>query len=95
MSVLQNDVRSKSRYVKILMDSGASASIIHDSFVRTNKFNTRKTSANKWSTMAGSFSPDLNFTAHIIAPFHITSQKSNYDAIFGQTGTWNKFRFPK
>ena len=37
MSVLRNDVRSKSRYVKILMDSGASASIIHDSFVRTDK----------------------------------------------------------
>ena len=95
MSVLQNDVRSKSRYVKILMDSGASASIIHDSFVRTNKFNTRKTSANKWSTMAGSFStscevevklklPELNVTAHIFAPFHVTSQKSNYDVIFGR-----------
>ena len=95
MSVLRNDVRSKSRYVKILMDSGASASIIHDSFVRTNKFNTRKTSANKWSTMAGSFLtsyevevklklPELNFTAHIIAPFHVTSQISNYDAIFGR-----------
>ena len=40
MSVLQNCLRSNSRYVKILMDSGASASIIHDSFVRTNKFNT-------------------------------------------------------
>ena len=45
--------------------------------------------------MAGSFStlckaevkiklPKLNFTAHIFAPFHITSQKSNYDVIFGQ-----------
>ena len=44
-----------SRYVKILMDSEASALIIHDSFVRTNKLNTRKTSAKKWSTMAGSF----------------------------------------
>ena len=84
MSVLQNDVRSKSRYVKILMDSGTSASIIHDSFVRTNKFNTRNTSANKWSTMAGSYStsceaevkiklPELYFTAHIFAPVHITS----------------------
>ena len=35
------------------MDSDASASIIHDSCVRTNKFNTRKTSANKRSTIAG------------------------------------------
>ena len=41
MNVLQNNVRSTPRYVKILMDSGASALIIHDSFVRTNKFNTR------------------------------------------------------
>ena len=28
------------------MDSSANASIIHDSFVRANKFNTRKTSEN-------------------------------------------------
>ena len=80
MSILQNNIQSISRYVKILMDSGASVSIIHDSFVCTNKFNIRKTSANKWSTMAGSFStpckvevqiklPQLNFTAHFFASF--------------------------
>ena len=82
MNDLQNDVRSTSRYVKILMDTDASASIIHDSFVRPNKFNTRKTSTNKWSTMAGSFSisckaevkiklPELNDTAHIFVPFYV------------------------
>ena len=27
--------------------------------------------------------PELNFTAHIFAPFHVTSQKSNYHVIFG------------
>ena len=37
MNVLQNYVRSNSKYVKILMDSGESTLIIHDSFVRTNK----------------------------------------------------------
>ena len=95
MSVLQNDVHRNSRHVKILMDSGESASIIHDSFVLTNKFNTRKTSANKCYTMAGSFSmlckaevklklPELNFTSHIFALFHVSSQKSNYSVIFGQ-----------
>ena len=42
MSILQNHVRSTSRYVNILMDCGASASIIHDSFVGANKFNTKK-----------------------------------------------------
>ena len=28
--------------------------------------------------------PELNFTARIFIPFHITSQKSNYDFILGQ-----------
>ena len=82
MSILQNDVWYNSRYVKILMDSGTIASIIHDSFVRTNEFNTRKNSTNKCSTMARSFLTscepevkikllELNFTAHIFAPFHM------------------------
>ena len=99
MSVLQNDEHNSSSYVKILMDSGASASIIHDLFVCTNKFNTGTTSANKWSTMAGSFLtcyeaevklklPELNFTTHIFAPFHVTSQKSNYDVVYGQDLPW-------
>ena len=77
------------------MDSGASALMIHDSFVRTNKLNTRKTSANKWSMMAGNFSTsynavvkikllELNVTTHIFAPFHVTSKKSNRNVIFGQ-----------
>ena len=77
------------------MDIGASTSINHDSFVRINKFNTRKTPANKWSTMAVSISmsckaevkmkpPELKVTAHIFAPFHINSQKSNNNVIFGQ-----------
>ena len=93
MSILQNDVRSNSRYVKILIDSGTSASIIHNSFVRSNKFYMIKTSANKWSTMAGYFStlckaevkiklPQLNLIAHTFASFHVTSQKSNYHVIF-------------
>ena len=78
ISVLQNDACSTSRYVKIFMDSGASVLIIHDSFVRKNKFNIRKTSANKWSMMAESFLtlykaevqiklPKINCTAHIFA----------------------------
>ena len=73
------------------MDSGASASIIHD----TNKFNKRKTFANKWSTLAGSFSTlceaevkfklsEFSISAHIFTPFHLTNQKSNYNVIFGQ-----------
>ena len=71
-------------------DSGASASIIHESYISENNFITRKTSAHKWSTMVGSFSTSreakitlkmagINATAHISAPFHVTTQKSNYD----------------
>ena len=95
MSVLQNDVCSSSRYNKILIDSGASPSTIHASFIRTNKFSNRKTSVNKWSTIPVSCLTlceaevkiklqELNFTAHIFAPFHVTRQKSNYKVIFGR-----------
>ena len=95
MSVSQNDVLSNIRHVKNLMDNSASASIIYDSLVRTNNFNTRKTSANECSTMAGSVLtsckaevksklPELNVTAYILVPLHITSQKRNYNVIFGK-----------
>ena len=76
------------------MDSGASASIIRNSFVRTNKFNNRKTSTHKFSMMAGSFLTlweveakiklsELNFTAHSFATFQVTNPKSNYNVILG------------
>ena len=77
------------------MGSDASASIIHDLFVCLNKFNTRKTSAHKWSTMAASkltpctaefqiILPELTFMAHIFPPYHATNQESNYKVIFGR-----------
>ena len=82
-------------YVNILIDCDANALIIHNSFIHTTDFDTRNTFANKWSTMAGSFLtlfkaevkiklPKLYFTAHIFVRFYVTSQKSNYDFIFGQ-----------
>ena len=63
-------------------------------YVRIN-LNLDETSTNKRSTMAGSFStlckakvkfkvPKLNVTAHIFAPFHVTSKKSNYEVILSQ-----------
>ena len=36
ISILQDDAQITSRYVKIIMDCDASASIIHNSFVRTD-----------------------------------------------------------
>ena len=47
MIIIQNDVQSTPRYIKNLMDSGVSTSIIPDSQVSINKFNTRDMSANK------------------------------------------------
>ena len=92
MSVLQNDVHSTSKYVKILMDNSASILIIHDSFVFTNKLYTKRTTAIFWSLMAGSFLmscksevgiklPEFKVKAHIYASFHVVSQKSNYNVI--------------
>ena len=91
----QNGIRCRNANVTILMDSGASALIIQESYVSKNNIITSKLSANKWSTMAGSFStsrkaeitlkiPELNVTARTSAPFHMTTKKSNYDVIFGR-----------
>ena len=32
--------------------------------------------------------PELNVTAHISAPFHMTTKKSNYNVIFGRDLPW-------
>ena len=44
------------KHANILLDGSTSALIIHWSFLRTSKFDTRSTYANKLSTMAVSFS---------------------------------------
>ena len=85
----------KPTYVKILLDSGASASIVHKSYVQKNNYESHKISENVWNTMAGSFTtsyestinitlPELNPTAHISAKLFVTENKSNYDLIFGR-----------
>ena len=82
-------------YVKILLDSGASASIINEKYARKKNYFLRKTSSNTWTTMAGSFATsyetevklqlsELFRTAHISAQFHVTKQESAYDLIFGR-----------
>ena len=95
VSPKQNGVRWNNTNIKILMDSSANASIIHESYVNKNNMITWKISANKWFTMAGSFStsreaeitlkmPELNVTANISAPLHVTTKKSNHNVIFGR-----------
>ena len=83
------------RYIKIIMNYSARVSIIHKTYVSINKFYTRETSTNKWSTMAQSYLKsckakvkikllELNVMAHISAQFLITAGKSNYNVFFGR-----------
>ena len=71
--------------VKILVDSGASASIIHERFV--SDLPRQKGKGVTWSTMGGQFEtadicktqlclPELNSTALINVELHITKQDS-------------------
>ena len=80
--------------VRILLDSGASASIIHKDFVSKENYVKCK-NVQQWTMMAGTFKttrtayvtlklPELNHTAEISANFHVTKQKSTYDIIFGR-----------
>ena len=87
-----NQARNKN--VKILLDSGASASIIHHSYLRKKEF-TQDKNIHEWTTMAGTFKttrttnielklPELNSTANIAVKCHMTKEKSNYDLIIGR-----------
>ena len=89
---LTPDAPGQSMYVKILLDSGASASIINEKYVHKKNYYLKKTSSNTWTTMAGSFATsyetevklqllELFRMAHISAQFHVTKQESAYDLI--------------
>ena len=78
-------------YVTILIDSGASASIVNNSYARVKK-NLVQTSTYIWSAMAGTFYtssftelniklPELNHTTMITTEFYVTNAKYNYDLI--------------
>ena len=77
------------------MDSGASASIIHKSYVSKNNCVTSKTPANQWSTMARFFSTsceaeikltltEQNIKTYISVPLYVTTKKIDYNVIFGR-----------
>ena len=69
---LTPDAPGQSTYVKILLDSGASASIINEKYVRKKNYYLKKTSSNTWSTMAGSFatSYETEVTLQLSELFH-------------------------
>ena len=92
-TVSTKKVKSK-KTVKILLDSGASASIIHSSYVGKNDF-SNKNKKTTWKTLAGDFTttrmaninlklPELNPTAEINVNCHVTKNESNYDLILGR-----------
>ena len=83
------------RSVKILLDSGASASIINKRHVREIDVLRGTEHDSSWTTLAGTFStsvctkaqlelPEFNHTATIEAQLHVTEQNSAYDIIFGR-----------
>ena len=77
------------------MDTSATALIIKDMYIVTSNFNNREnleTSGPRWlDHFRRRTKPELklNFQnlmlmAHVFAPFHMISQKSNYDVTFDQ-----------
>ena len=85
---------SKICAIKILLDSGAIASILwKDTLYKHHKI--LKDKKNIWSTMAGTFNttfiteiilklPELNRSAEIYAKCHLTDNLLNYDLILGK-----------
>ena len=86
--------KSEVRTVKILLDSGARASIIRKDILYKRHITLEK-KKNKWSTMTGSFNttfvteiilklPELNHTPEIYSKCHLTDRLLNYDLILGR-----------
>ena len=89
----KNKALANKKILRILLDSGASASILHSSYVLRKEVR-RNDVTHEWSTMAGTFKttrlaeiklklPELSDSAEINVNCHVTNQKSNYDLILG------------
>ena len=85
-------VNPKWRKVLISVDSGSSASIVHERFI--SGLLRQKSEGVIWNTMGGQFKtvdhcktqlylPELNSTALINVELHITNRESKYDVILG------------
>ena len=85
---------SKARTIKILLDCGASASIVRKEVLyERHKF--VKDKKNKWSTMAETFNttfgteiilklPELNHSAEIYVKCQLMDKLLNYNSILGR-----------
>ena len=91
--VITSSKPHKIKKITILLDSGASGSIISSQIVHNFKMKTGQPC--KWNTMAGSFMtkhdclinftlPELNPTARVKYMVHVTKQISKYDMIIGR-----------
>ena len=78
--------------VRILFDSGASKTLVKESFC--TKLHTKESTTTAWNTMAGTFHtnktakiqfalPEFNDTAVIEHKAHVTKNLGNYDIIVG------------
>ena len=85
--------KPKPKSVKILLDSGGSASIISKSL--TSKLDKTRSDKTDWKTVAGTFStnetvqaafslPELHEERMVTWKFHVTDSPMNYDMIIGQ-----------
>ena len=89
-----DNINSKVRSIKILLDSGASTLIVHDNILQ-KYYRILKDKKNKCSTMVGTFSttfvteiilklPQLNHSTHIYAKCYLTNKLLNYNLILGR-----------
>ena len=81
------------KQAKILLDSGASGSIVSERFVK--RFKQKKDETCTWKTMAGSFTtskqciveftlPELNPTAKVRHKMYVVPKMDKYDLIIGR-----------
>ena len=85
--------KPKYQQIRILLDSGASSTIVNEKFVKNLRL--KKSDETDWSTMAGNFRtntkckilfklPELHETAKIVEDAFVTNMNSNYDMIIGR-----------
>jgi len=94
--IIKNEIKNKSKevnYIKILLDSGASSSIINKQCVEGLKLN--KSKVTEWKTSAGVFTtnkqakillklPEFFENRVVTYHVHVTENTSNYDMIMGR-----------
>ena len=91
--VLKNPIKNKVTYIKILLDSGASSSIINKKCIEGLKLDTSQVT--EWRTSAGVFTtnkkaclklklPEFFQNRIITYDVHVTENTSSYDMIMGR-----------